>query len=339
MFNYDQAFRRNIGWVSKEEQKVISNTTIAVGGLGGVGGDEIIGLARMGFQKFHIADLDHFDLSNFNRQAGATVDTIGRAKATVISEQLKSINPNIELKVFADGINDSNVDLFLDGVDVYVDSLDLFALHARSLVFERAYDKGIPALTAAPLSMGVSFLCFMPGGMRFREYFGFTWPSEQELNEVADKPNERMKLFIKCYGENVIRFLAGVAPKAIQRKYLMIRDAVNIFSKDVPSLKPGIDLAAGTMCTNVLKIVLGRGEVIVAPKSFHFDAYLNVFYKVYRIGGKLNPLFHLTQFIIKKVVNFESKMEQAFQIIDSHEFDEKAEINDKNLYSLISQVK
>lgn len=201
MFSYQEAFRRNIGWVTEEEQKTIANTKIAVGGLGGVGGDEVIGLARMGFQKFHIADLDHFDLSNFNRQAGATVNTIGKSKAAVISEQLKEINPNIELKVFADGITDSNVDLFLDGVDVYVDSLDLFALHARTLVFEKAYDKNIPALTAAPLSMGVSFLCFMPGSMRFKEYFGFTWPSEDELKEVVGNPNERMKLYMRCYGE------------------------------------------------------------------------------------------------------------------------------------------
>ena len=38
MFDYNEAFSRNIGWVTKEEQQKLRNTKVAIGGLGGVGG-------------------------------------------------------------------------------------------------------------------------------------------------------------------------------------------------------------------------------------------------------------------------------------------------------------
>ncbi len=60
-----------------------------LGGLGGVGGDEAIALTRLCFQNFHIADLDTFDYSNFNRQNGANIETVGKSKALVTTEIMK----------------------------------------------------------------------------------------------------------------------------------------------------------------------------------------------------------------------------------------------------------
>ena len=52
----------------------------------------------------------------------------------------------------------------------------------------------------------------------------------------------------------------------------------------------GIELAAGAACSNVLKILLGRGEVIAAPYGLHFDAYRNQLKKTWRPWGNRNPL-------------------------------------------------
>jgi hypothetical protein len=46
-----------------------------------------------------------------------------------------------------------------------------FALEALRIVFAACARKGMPAITGAPLRMGVSFLCFMPGKMTSEEYF------------------------------------------------------------------------------------------------------------------------------------------------------------------------
>ena len=55
-FNYQEAFSRNEGLISKEEQEVLRNSRIAIPGLGGVGGVHLMTLARVGIGKFHIAD-------------------------------------------------------------------------------------------------------------------------------------------------------------------------------------------------------------------------------------------------------------------------------------------
>ena len=76
-FSYGQAFSRNIGWVTREEQQTLRRKTVAIAGMGGVGGSHLLTLTRLGVGRFHIADLDTFELANFNRQAGAMLSTTG----------------------------------------------------------------------------------------------------------------------------------------------------------------------------------------------------------------------------------------------------------------------
>jgi hypothetical protein len=64
----------------------------------------------------------------------------------------------------------------------------------------------------------------------------------------------------------------------------------------------GIELAAGVACTNVLKILLGRGEVICAPHGLHFDAYRNRLLKSWRPFGNRNPLQRLMFWYVKRLL-------------------------------------
>lgn len=269
MFDYREAFSRNIGWVTEDEQQKLKQSTVAIGGLGGVGGDHAIVCARLGIGNFRISDLDTYDLVNFNRQAGASMKTLGRAKSEVMVDMLRDINPEANIKNFPEGINDDNLDDFLDGVDIYIDSLDIFAIDIRRKVFQRCYEKNIPAITAAPMGMGTSMLVFLPGKMSFEEYFCL---------EGLDKEDQ------------IIYFVMGVSPSMQQRHYLVFERSVNFLKKKVPSVPMGISLAAGVLCTNVLKLLLGRGEVIHAPRGMHFDAYRNKLIKTWRPWGNKNPI-------------------------------------------------
>src|SRR5215472_16180111 len=146
-FWYEEAFSRNLGWVTAAEQQVLRGKRIAIAGLGGVGGAHLLTLTRLGIGAFNIADFDRFELANFNRQAGATMSSLGKPKAATMAAMARDINPTLDLKLFPDGIDEANLDAFLAGVDVYVDSLDFFVLELRRKIFARCAELGIPALT------------------------------------------------------------------------------------------------------------------------------------------------------------------------------------------------
>jgi Dinucleotide-utilizing enzymes involved in molybdopterin and thiamine biosynthesis family 1 len=112
-FSYGRAFVRNIGWVTSAEQKSLQQRRIAIAGLGGVGGSHLLTLARLGIGAFHIGDFDSFDIENFNRQAGASMRSLGRPKVDVLREMVKDINPTLELRTFEQGVSSANLDAFL----------------------------------------------------------------------------------------------------------------------------------------------------------------------------------------------------------------------------------
>src|SRR5215831_15036049 len=85
-FRFETAFDRNIGWLTEWEQQALRGKRVAIAGMGGVGGSHLLTLARLGIGAFTIADLDNFELVNFNRQAGANINTLDRPKTEVLSE-------------------------------------------------------------------------------------------------------------------------------------------------------------------------------------------------------------------------------------------------------------
>jgi molybdopterin/thiamine biosynthesis adenylyltransferase len=267
-----EAFSRNLGWVTAAEQQALRGKRAAIAGLGGVGGGHLLTLARLGLGAFHIADFDTFDLANFNRQAGANMGTLGQPKVDVLARMALDINPELELKRFPAGVRSADLAAFLEGVDLYVDSLDFFAFDARQAVFAACARLGIPAITAAPLGMGTALLVFLPGGMTFEDYFGW-----------GDLPDE----------EKALRFLVGLAPAGLQAGYLVDPGAINLGQRRGPSTIMGCELCAGAAATEALKILLGRGRVWAAPYGLQFDAYRNRLVRTWRPGGHRHPLQRL----------------------------------------------
>lgn len=277
-FNYSQAFSRNIGWVTVAEQERLRGARAAIAGLGGVGGGHLLTLARLGIGNFNISDFDHFEVHNFNRQAGAMMSTVGEPKADVLARMAKDINPTADIRIFPEGVTPENVGDFLKGVDIYVDSIDYFSVEARRMLFAECYKRGIPAVTAAPLGMGVSFLYFKPGKMSFEDYF------------LLEGQTRR---------EQLLRFMAGLAPKALHRHYLVAPEAVNFAEERGPSTIMSCELCAGFTGTQVLKLLLGRGNVRPAPWSLQFDAYEQKLRFTWRPGGNANPAQKLLLKIIR----------------------------------------
>jgi molybdopterin/thiamine biosynthesis adenylyltransferase len=292
-FNYEDAFSRNIGWVTPDEQQSLRNKRVAIAGGGGVGGVHLLTLARLGVSKFHIADFDRFDVPNFNRQVGAMMSTLDQPKADVLARMARDINPEIDIKIFPEGVNKQNLPEFLQDVDLYVDALDFFAFDARQQTFAKCAELGIPATTAAPLGMGAALLNFIPGKMTFEEYF--QWGDLPEVDKA-------------------VRFLIGLSPAALHRPYLVIPSAINLAARRGPSTIMACQLCAGIVGTEALKILLGRGKVWAAPHGIHFDAFRNKLVRTWRPGGNKNP-FH--RFIIKAMTKRISAQLAASQAAQS----------------------
>lgn len=278
-FDYDLAYSRNIGWVTEQEQQILKQKRIAIAGLGGVGGEHLLTLTRLGITKFNLSDFDEFGCENTNRQAGATTETYGHKKLDTMVAMALAINPELDINTFPEGIDANNTDEFLKDVDCYVDSLDFFAVEARMRVFRLCAEKGIPSTTAAPIGMGTAYLNFMPGQMTFEEYFRLEGYTENE---------------------QYLRFFLGLTPAALQSAYLVDPSKLDLGNKKGPSMPIGCKLAAGVAATQVVKILLNRGKILAVPWGLHFDAYTNQYKKTWRPGGNNNPIQKLAFKIAKK---------------------------------------
>jgi molybdopterin/thiamine biosynthesis adenylyltransferase len=249
---YDEAFKRNRGLISEEEQEKLRNSRIAIAGMGGVGGVHLITLARMGVGKFTIADPDVFEVANFNRQYGATISNLGRNKAEAMAHVALDINPELDLRVIPRAVDEKNVDDFLDGADLFVDGLDFFAIDARRLVFRRAAERDIWAITAGPIGFSAAWISFDPNGMAFDDYF--------DLHDTMDTVDE------------LVAFAVGLTPRATHLAYTDF-SAVSIADHTGPSASLACRLASGVLAAEATKIVTGKGHVRPAPAFHQFDAY------------------------------------------------------------------
>lgn len=278
-FDYTTAFSRNIGWVNEAEQQTLRTKRVAIAGMGGVGGFHLLTLARLGVEKLNIADLDVFELANFNRQAGAGMSSLGRPKVEVLAEMARDINPEADIRIFPQGVNEQNLAEFFRDVDLYVDGLDFFAFEAREQVFKYCAENRIPAVTVAPLGMSAALLNFLPGGMSFEDYF-----------QVAGRPEM----------EKAVRFLVGLAPALLHRHYLADKSRVDLKARKGPSTIIACQLCAGVAASEVLKIILGRGKVWAAPHGIQFDGYRNKLAHTWRPGGNRNPINRLALAIARR---------------------------------------
>jgi molybdopterin/thiamine biosynthesis adenylyltransferase len=271
-FNYREAFSRNIGWVTREEQAILRKKRIAIAGMGGVGGIHLLTLARLGIGAFNIADLDIFELPNFNRQAGAMLSTLGKPKAQTLAKMALDINPEIDIRVFSEGVKQGEASEFLKEADLYVDGIDYFEYGIREEIFSTCARLKIPATTVGPMGMSAALLNFIPGKMTFEEYFRLDGQSDEEKG---------------------IRFLLGLAPGRLHFDYLVDPTAVNLAEKRGPSTPMACQICAGLAATEALKILLNRGKVLAAPWGLQFDAYRNKMVRTWRPMGNRNPIQQL----------------------------------------------
>lgn len=125
----------------------LQNATVAVFGLGGVGGYTVETLARSGVGKLVLVDYDKVSESNINRQLIATMDTIGNAKTDCWKKRITQISDKIEVDTYELMYLPQNADTFdFTKYDYVVDAVD--NVTAKISLITNCIDANVPIISS-----------------------------------------------------------------------------------------------------------------------------------------------------------------------------------------------
>lgn len=124
------------------------NSTVAVIGVGGVGGYAAEMIVRAGVGHLIILDSDDVSITNKNRQLLALDSTVGKPKCDVLAERLKDINPELDLMVIKKYLEPDMVGNVLGQykIDFLVDAID--TLSPKLHLIKYCMDNGIPLVSS-----------------------------------------------------------------------------------------------------------------------------------------------------------------------------------------------
>ncbi len=142
-----EIFSRTRLLIGEEALKRLRESTVAIFGVGGVGGYVAEALVRSGVGGFDLIDNDTVSVSNLNRQIIATGQTVGRYKTDVMRERILSINPEARVEVHkcfylpetSAAFDFSRYSYVVDAVDTVTAKIDIVL---------RAQAAGVPVISS-----------------------------------------------------------------------------------------------------------------------------------------------------------------------------------------------
>jgi molybdopterin/thiamine biosynthesis adenylyltransferase len=250
---YEQSFNRNIGNITYEEQMQLKQSTVAIAGVGGVGGAALINIARIGFGAVKIADPEEFSYSDINRQEGATTKTVGQKKVDVLKKQLKEINPGMMVKTYNEGLTIDIVADFVEEASIIIDALEFFCLPLKKALFQHARKNGLYILSTPIFGFGTSLAVFSPDGPTFEECFG-------------EIPNE-------IDGQYALNFGSSFFPNF--PKYINMEPYLQAMKQNqpIPSFATSCALSGAVAAAEIVFILLNKRKPTCFPYVKHFDLF------------------------------------------------------------------
>ena len=141
-----ETFARTELLLGEEVMAQLEKKRVAVFGLGGVGGYVCEALVRSGIGAFDLIDRDVLSASNLNRQILATRNDIGRPKVDVMEERMRSIVPEVDIRIYREFFLPETSDRFpFLEYDYVVDAVD--TVTAKIELILRAREAGVPVIS------------------------------------------------------------------------------------------------------------------------------------------------------------------------------------------------
>ena len=142
-----EQFKRTRLLLGEEKTEKIFKSSIAVIGLGAVGGFAVEMLARIGVGKFILADFDVVQISNINRQILALHSTVNQKKIELAKKRILDINPKCNVKTFDVFVNTDTFDMIFENKpDIVIDAIDSYNPKLRLL--EYCYKNNIKIISS-----------------------------------------------------------------------------------------------------------------------------------------------------------------------------------------------
>ena len=246
---------RNWGFISPQNQTKLSAATVAIAGVGGVGGRIAVELARIGVGHLILADPDFFSPTNLNRQEGSFTSTLGKNKATVLAEICKDINPGITIAVYPEGINENNLEQFSKNVDIIVEATDYTLPHLGVMLARAARQKNIPMITGVEMGYGATLCWFSPVGQTYEQHLGLK--RDVSLRQLA---NGEIKV-------NIARWITHIP------NYGDIRVLQKVVrgEEEAPAISPAVGLCSAMASTQIVALLSGTKSMPPAPAIYSVD--------------------------------------------------------------------
>jgi sulfur carrier protein ThiS adenylyltransferase len=111
-------------YLSKEQREAIGKVKVGIAGAGGLGSNCAAYLVRSGFRKFRIVDFDWVEPSNLNRQF-FFCDQVGMPKVEALAQNLRRIEPNLELELIQQRITAQNAGQLFAQEEAVIECVDL----------------------------------------------------------------------------------------------------------------------------------------------------------------------------------------------------------------------
>ena len=135
--------------VGNSGQQKLQEASVCVVGCGGLGSVAAIYLAASGVGNLHLIDFDTVDLSNLHRQVFYKLEDVGKSKAEMLSNYIRSISPFVNVSFSSKAVDKSNVLGLISSSEFVLDCTDVLpvkyllndacVIHNKILIYGSLY--------------------------------------------------------------------------------------------------------------------------------------------------------------------------------------------------------
>lgn len=190
----------------EDVRKRFSSGAVAICGLGGLGSNIAVSLARAGVGKLILIDFDKVDITNLHRQQYKT-NQIGQYKTDALFDNLKETAPYIELITHTVRVTEDNAVEFLEEADIICEAFDDAECKAMltNLVLEKMPSKYIIASSGMAGMGSANFI----QTRKITNKFYLCGDEESDVQSEGSLVSSRVMLCASHQAHTVLRLLAN----------------------------------------------------------------------------------------------------------------------------------